>query len=205
MEREENIRDNIIKLPKIELHCHLDGSLSREFVEKRLGRTVQEAELSVSDDCTSLAQYLEKFDLPGQCIQDEKGLEGAAYDVLKGMHRENVVYAEIRFAPLLSENESMSCERVIEATIKGLERGKKDFGIEYGLIVCAMRHHSEEQNRRMLHTAREFLGAGVCAADLAVLRCLILCPASWGFSNMQSSLGCLLQSMRESVEMHRIS
>ena len=74
MEREENIRDNIIKLPKIELHCHLDGSLSREFVEKRLGRTVQEAELSVSDDCTSLAQYLEKFDLPGQCIQDEKGL-----------------------------------------------------------------------------------------------------------------------------------
>lgn len=75
MEREENIRDNIIKLPKIELHCHLDGSLSREFVEKRLGRTVQEAELSVSDDCTSLAQYLEKFDLPGQCIQDEKGLE----------------------------------------------------------------------------------------------------------------------------------
>ena len=156
MEREENIRDNIIKLPKIELHCHLDGSLSREFVEKRLGRTVQEAELSVSDDCTSLAQYLEKFDLPGQCIQDEKGLEGAAYDVLKGMHRENVVYAEIRFAPLLSENERMSCERVIEATIKGLERGKKNFGIEYGLIVCAMRHHSEEQNRRMLHTAREF-------------------------------------------------
>ena len=167
MEREENIRDNIIKMPKIELHCHLDGSLSREFVERRLGRTVQEAELSVSDDCTSLAQYLEKFDLPGQCIQDEKGLEGAAYDVLKGMHRENVVYAEIRFAPLLSENERMSCERVIEATIKGLERGKKDFGIEYGLIVCAMRHHSEEQNRRMLHTAREFLGAGVCAADLA--------------------------------------
>ena len=85
-------------------------------------------------------------------------LEGAAYDVLKGMHRENVIYAEIRFAPLLSENESMSCERVIEATIKGLERGKKNFGIEYGLIVCAMRHHSEEQNRRMLHTAREFLG-----------------------------------------------
>ena len=137
------------------------------FVGAELGRTVQEAELSVSDDCTSLAQYLEKFDLPGQCIQDEKGLEGAAYDVLKGMHRENIVYAEIRFAPLLSENESMSCERVIEATIKGLERGKKDFGIEYGLIVCAMRHHSEEQNRRMLHTAREFLGAGVCAADLA--------------------------------------
>ena len=62
---------------KIELHCHLDGSLSREFIEKRLGREVHQEELSVSDDCTSLAQYLEKFTLPGQCIMDEKGLEEA--------------------------------------------------------------------------------------------------------------------------------
>lgn len=74
MEREENIRDNIIKLPKIELHCHLDGSLSREFIEKRLGRTVQESELSVSDDCTSLAQYLEKFDLRGSAYRMKRGL-----------------------------------------------------------------------------------------------------------------------------------
>ena len=74
MEREENIRDNIIKLPKIELHCHLDGPLSREFVEKRLGRTVQEAELSVSDDCTSLAQYLEKFDCRGSAYRMKRGL-----------------------------------------------------------------------------------------------------------------------------------
>lgn len=150
MEREENIRDNIIKLPKIELHCHLDGSLSREFVEKRLGRTVQEAELSVSDDCTSLAQYLEKFDLPGQCIQDEKGLEGAAYDVLKGMHRENVVYAEIRFAPLLSENERMSCERVIEAALKGLERGKR---IWHRIWAYCVRHEASQRGTKQTHAA----------------------------------------------------
>ena len=151
MEREENIRDNIIKMPKIELHCHLDGSLSREFVEKRLGRTVQEAELSVSDDCTSLAQYLEKFDLPGQCIQDEKGLEGAAYDVLKGMHRENVVYAEIRFAPLLSENERMSCERVIEAALKGLERGKKEFW--HRIWAYCVRHEASQRGTKQTHAA----------------------------------------------------
>lgn len=96
-------------LPKVELHCHLDGSLSREFIESRLGRAVQPEELSVSDDCTSLAEYLEKFSLPGQCIMDEKGLEGAGYDVLKSMSQENVCYAEIRFAPLLSETESMNC------------------------------------------------------------------------------------------------
>ena len=62
-------------LPKIELHCHLDGSLSREFLESRLGRKVEPSEIHVSDDCQSLQEYLEKFDLPGQCLQDEEGLE----------------------------------------------------------------------------------------------------------------------------------
>ena len=154
-------------LPKVELHCHLDGSLSREFIESRLGRSVQSEELSVSDDCTSLAEYLEKFSLPGQCIMDERGLEGAGYDVLKSMSQENVCYAEIRFAPLLSETESMSCRAVIEALLKGLERGRKDFGVDFGVITCAMRHHSQEDNSRMIKTAREYLGYGVCAADLA--------------------------------------
>ena len=72
-------------LPKIELHCHLDGSLSREFLESRLGRKVEPSEIHVSDDCQSLQEYLEKFDLPGQCLQDEKGLELAGYDVLKSL------------------------------------------------------------------------------------------------------------------------
>ena len=160
-------REDIIKLPKVELHCHLDGSLSQGFVEKRLGRPVGKEELSVSDDCTSLAEYLEKFDLPGQCLQDEEGLEEAGYDVLRSMKQENVIYSEIRFAPLLSETDDMNCNKVIEAVLRGLERGKKDFGIEFGLIVCAMRHHSEEMNWRMIRTAREYLGSGVCAADLA--------------------------------------
>ena len=154
-------------LPKAELHCHLDGSLSREFMESQLGRRVQPEELSVSDDCTSLAEYLEKFSLPGQCIMDEKGLEAAGYDVLRTMSQENVRYAEIRFAPLLSETSGMNCRAVIEAVLKGLERGRADFGTEFGVITCAMRHHSEEENARMIRTARAYLGYGVCAADLA--------------------------------------
>lgn len=154
-------------LPKVELHCHLDGSLSRGFIESRLGRTVSLEELQVSENCTSLVEYLEKFSLPGQCIMDEKGLEEAGYDVLKSMSLENVRYAEIRFAPLLSETSSMNCHSVIEALLKGLERGRADFGTRFGVITCAMRHHSQEDNSRMIKTAREYLGYGVCAADLA--------------------------------------
>ena len=87
--------------------------------------------------------------------------------VLRSMSQENVCYAEIRFAPLFSETEDMNCSKVIEALLSGLERGRKDFGVEYGVLTCAMRHHSEEENYRMLKAAREYLGSGVCGADLA--------------------------------------
>ncbi|MCI5648921.1 MAG: adenosine deaminase [Fusicatenibacter sp.] len=159
--------EELKKIPKIDLHCHLDGSLSKSFLEKRLGRTVLEEEITVSDECGSLKEYLEKFALPCSCLLDEEGLEAAGYDVLATMSLETVCYAEIRFAPLLSVTESMDCEHVIAALLRGLEKGKKEFGIEYNVITCAMRHHSEEENFRMIKTAREFLGAGVCAADLA--------------------------------------
>lgn len=155
------------QLPKIELHCHLDGSLSKEFVETRLQRAVSCEELSVSDECTSLVEYLKKFDLPGQCLTDEEGLFGAGYDVLRTMSQENVCYAEIRFAPLFHVSEQMNTEQVIESLLNGLEKGKKDFGVEYNVITCAMRHHSAKQNYQMIKTACQFLGRGVCAADLA--------------------------------------
>lgn len=154
-------------LPKVELHCHLDGSLSKAFLEKRLKRTVRDEEIHVSDDCRNLQEYLEKFDLPGECIQDEEGLKEAGYDVLRQMKAENICYAEVRFAPLLSTMKGLNCRQVIETLIAGMEQGKAEFGVDYGIITCAMRHHSQEENYRMLKIAREYLGRGVCGADLA--------------------------------------
>lgn len=173
--------EELIKLPKIEQHCHLDGSLSREFVEMRLGRKVQESELQVSEDCTSLNEYLDKFVLPCSCIEDAEGLEAAGYDFISQMKKENVVYTEVRFAPLNPAHESLSLDRVLESLLKGLERGKQEFGVAYNVIVCAMRHHSEETNLKMFRAAREFLGVGICAGDLAGAEALF--PMS-GFRNL---------------------
>lgn len=108
-------QEQLIALPKIELHCHLDGSLSSEFIEKRLEREVHQEKLSVSDDCTSLAQYLEKFTLPGQCIMNEKELEEAGYDVLRGMSRENVCYAEISKEELNHKEVQETADRVAKS------------------------------------------------------------------------------------------
>lgn len=159
--------EEIKKMPKIELHCHLDGSLSQAYLEGRLNRHVSREEMSVSDDCRSLQEYLEKFGLPCSCLMDEEGLEKAGMDVLCTMHEENVVYAEIRFAPLLSVTENMDCKKVISALLRGLEKGKEIYGVSYQVIICLMRHHSFGQNLTVLEAAKEFLGKGVCAADLA--------------------------------------
>lgn len=154
-------------LPKIDLHCHLDGSLSLEYVRKWLGAQITLSQLTVEEQCQSLAQYLEKFDLPLRCMQSETGLKEAGYDFLKTAAKENTKYVEVRFAPMLSVQEHLSAARVIQSVLEGLRKGKEDLGVEYQVIVCAMRHHGQEQNMAMLKAAAEFLGEGVCAADLA--------------------------------------
>lgn len=160
-------KEQIRKMPKLDLHCHLDGSLAIQSIRELLGREVERGELQVSDDCRSLAEYLEKFDLPLQCLQTAEGLKAASRDFLLEAAKENIIYIEARFAPLLSVNETLSCEQVIEAVLQGLAEGKESCGVEYNIIACAMRHHSPEQNLAMFRAAREFLGAGLCALDLA--------------------------------------
>ncbi len=160
-------KETIALLPKLDLHCHLDGSLTQRCVSELLSRDVSLQELQVDEDCQNLAEYLEKFDTPLLCLQSSKNLKKASYDFLMETAKENTKYIEVRFAPMLSVNDNLSCREVIESVLLGLEAAKKECGVDYNVITCAMRHHSEEMNLSMLKTAREFLGHGVCAADLA--------------------------------------
>ena len=155
------------QLPKVELHCHLDGSLSHSYIRSQLGEAITLSQLQVSENCRNLAEYLEKFDLPLQCMQTEEGLRGAGYDFIQSCAAENVQYVEVRFAPMLSLQKGLSPEHVIQAVLEGLEKGKQKFAVDYQVIVCAMRHHSLEENLRMIKGSRLFLHEGVCAADLA--------------------------------------
>jgi len=152
---------------RIDLHCHLDGSLSKQCVENIVGRPVRMEELQADMECKSLAEYLEKFDLPLEGLQTEQGLFRAGLDFMKSSAKQKLDYVEVRFAPLLSCQGDLNCYEVIESVLRGLEEGKKTYGVEYGVLTCAMRHHTEEENLKMLRCAREFLGAGVCGADLA--------------------------------------
>ena len=159
---------------KIELHCHLDGSLGLDFVDEMLReqgiiyeRSELEEKLRVNPDCTSLTEYLERFDLPLLCLQTRDGLKRAAYELVENVASEGVKYIEVRFAPMLSIMKGLNCSEVIASVVEGLEEAGKTYGVFVSAIVCAMRHHSLEQNMEMLRAARKFVGKGVCALDLA--------------------------------------
>lgn len=164
---EKNKRDRIQNMPKIDLHCHLDGSMTPESVEQILGRAVDPAELEAGDSCHNLAEYLDRFRLPLECVQTAEGLRTAARTLLLRAAEEHTKYMEIRFAPLSSVNERLNCRQAVEAVLDGLKEAEAQCRVDWNVIVCAMRHHPQEDSLAMMKVCREYLGAGVCAADLA--------------------------------------
>lgn len=161
-------------MPKIELHCHLDGSMSVGLVKqllKKLGEeySVEELEerLRAPMDCESLAQYLERFDLPIRCLQDADGLRAAARDLAAAAAKENVRYLEVRFAPAFSTAQGLSVRTVLESVREGLSAAERETEIATGILVCGMRNLDMETNLAMLREARELYGCGVVGCDLA--------------------------------------
>lgn len=154
-------------MPKVDLHCHFDGSLETEHICRMYGRAVDREELQIGENCESLAEYLRKFEIPLQCLQTAQNLEEAAYHFMKCLTQDNVVYVEVRFAPMLSTEKGLQPEEVLQAVLRGLEKGSIEYGIMYNTILCMMRHHKDDVNRKVIGLAKKYLGQGVCAVDLA--------------------------------------
>lgn len=162
----------------IDLHLHLDGSLEPEDIialaqmsDVELPRTDLDGLrdlLSVSPDCTSLGEYLEKFDLPLKVLQTEKTIEQAVYRLVCRLATQGLCYAEIRFAPQLHLKRGLNQKQVIEAAIAGLAMGTAQSGMPAQLILCCMRGDTNhEQNMETVQLASGYIGSGVCGVDLA--------------------------------------
>lgn len=158
-------------MPKLDLHCHIDGSFDTAFVRSVLKPDMTEdvlrAHLQAPADCASLTEYLTCFDLPILCMQTAKDITDGILNILKNCVKEQVKYIELRFAPTCSVNEHMRYADVYEAAIRGCRLGEEMYGISSNIIICAMRHHAPEDNLAMLHAAMDYIGHGICALDLA--------------------------------------
>ena len=164
----------------IELHFHLDGSITAEIAKKLAELqhiklpTEDDYELSellsVSDDCQSLNEFLEKFDLPCSLLQTKEGITNAVYLVQENVRKQGVIYLEIRFAPQLLCKGGLTQEEVVVAALEGLEKSE----LHTNLILCLMRGDTKDEsllraNNETLRLAKKYLvpDKGIVAIDLA--------------------------------------
>lgn len=141
------------RLPKIDLHHHLDGAirvgtileLARRFRVPLPARTASglAPHVQVRSRCRTLAGFLRKFNAFYPILPHAETLERIAYEACEDQARDGVVYFETRFAPVLCAGPGFTMEDAVRAALRGLRRGGKDFGVRWGLILCCYRGFAE--------------------------------------------------------------
>ncbi len=163
-------------LPKIELHCHLDGSLRPETIieiAKEEGIRIPSYDISnireeviAPEDCTSLEEYLKRFEIPNLVMQSKESLSRITYELLEDCAKENVKYIEVRFAPLLHIKKGLNVCEVIESVISGIRDAEERYDIRGNVILCCMRFMSTNKAFEVVEAGKKYLSKGVVAVDL---------------------------------------
>lgn len=172
----EVTKDLLTRLPKAELHVHLDGSLRPETMIE-LAREYG-AELPVWEpealrdhmhvkDARNLLDYLARFDTTLAVMQTAESLERIAYELAEDAARENVRYMEVRYCPALHTRDGLSLTDAVDAPLRGLRAAERDHKIRTQLIICGLRHMEPAAAVEMAELAISYQGKGVVAYDLA--------------------------------------
>jgi adenosine deaminase len=169
-------RERLHRLPKAELHVHLDGSLRPETMlelaaEYGKPMPAPDAE-SLRDhmhvkDALNLVEYLARFETTLSVMQTAEALERIAYELAEDLAAENVRYAEIRYSPILHSREGLPLTETVDAPLRGLARAERDFGIRTAIIICGIRNMEPETSRDLADLTVAYKDRGVVAFDLA--------------------------------------
>lgn len=165
------------QIPKIELHCHLDGSVRPETMYELLIQEDKNLEVNnieefkelvmIKGECNSLKQYLEKFSYPLMVMQKKENIERITYELLEDLSKHNIKYVEIRFAPFLHMEKGLNFDEVVHSVLKAMDRAKRSFNIlSNGILIC-MRHEPLENSIKVVEYGEKFLHKGIVAIDLA--------------------------------------
>lgn len=157
-------------LPKVELHLHLDCSLSYDVVRALRPSISEETyrdEFIAPRRCTNLADFLKRAPRGFELMQTQEELRTVTADVFRQLQADNVIYAELRFAPLLHVAKGLTPEVVVETVNSATTDAIRETGIEARLILCTLRHFTAEQGMITAELVKKFRGTNVVALDLA--------------------------------------
>jgi adenosine deaminase len=169
-------RELLERLPKTDLHVHLDGSVRPETLID-LAR-VQGVEMPRWDpaalrdymhvtDAQNLVDYLSRFDTTLSVMQTYDALERIAFELAEDAAAENVRYMEVRYSPVLNIRGGLTLQQAVDAPLDGLRRAEEQFGIRTGVIICGLRNMSPETSTDLADLTLQFKNRGVIAFDLA--------------------------------------
>jgi adenosine deaminase len=167
----------IQKLPKTDLHVHLDGSLRLSTIidlaeRQRVELPAKDPEglrraMNLGQNCGSLVEYLKAFDVTLRVLQTEESLRRAAFELAEDAAHENVRYMEVRYAPMLHTRKGLKLTTVVETVLEGLSAAREKYGIESNVIICGIRNVSPESSLEMAELAVAYKNRGVVGFDLA--------------------------------------
>ena len=171
-------RELLVKLPKAELHCHLDGSVRLQTIldlafEQKIalptGDSLAELQkvVCVSKDCPSLEVYLKAFDVTLLVLQEAYALTRVMFEVCQDASLDGVRYLEVRFSPILHVQHGLSLAAVMEAVCEGIAYANQNLSISVGIIVCGMRQMDPAVTTRLAEFCWRYRSLGVVGFDLA--------------------------------------
>jgi adenosine deaminase len=169
-------RDLLLRLPKAELHCHLDGSVRPQtLIDLAAERDVtlpahDAAELNhymIVRNADNLEDYLARFSVTLSVMQDAEALERIAHELVVDAAHEGIRYIEIRYSPVLNTQEGLSLDEAVEAPLRGIASGTFETGTVGRVIVCALRHLEPAVSSELARLAVAYKHRGVVGFDLA--------------------------------------
>ena len=161
------------KLPKVELHLHLDCSLSYDVVS-RIDPSITpgqyQREFVAPAKCVDLTDFLSVAPRSFPLMQTEEHLRLVTLDLFEQLRRDNMLYAEIRFAPLLHTEKGLSGREVVASVEAATAEAVRSTGIEARIILCTLRFYSTAQSLETVQLVEDFRGTYVAAFDIAADR-----------------------------------
>lgn len=169
--------DFLLRLPKTDLHCHLDGSVRLETIlelaeEKKVKLPSDDPDklrgmVVVGEECQNLVDYLKAFDITLSVMQDEDSLARISYELVEDCAKENIRYLEVRYSPILHTKNGLRLTQIVDAVNDGLAKGEREFNVKTGVIICGMRNINPETSYRLAELAIAYKNRGIIAFDLA--------------------------------------